>query len=423
MKNLVKPVFPFLVVLVVGVIGLQISGLLTRSDAEERGNPKFTSDEAYRVFEESKRLEGEGKLEAAAELRAKAKRIEAEHRARGKEGDRERPRKEGEREGDGKEKPKERIISEEAFLLLKKAKALRTEGRIEAAEELEMKAKRIEAEARERKKEGDRERAPKEKEREGDRKQEPKERMISEEARELLQKAKALRAEGRIEAAEELEIKAKRIEMEIRGREREGDRERERPEERPRRDLVDELRGELLAAQRRVEELSRRLGPRHPELIGAKEAVGMLERQLTLVKAERVAQEYKEAGKRPPEEILRILNEPREIQERERREGARAEMERAMQENFQMARRLRAEGRMDAAEMHLREAEAIRRELEGIRPPREERPFLREGPVVPERIAAEIAELRGDVNRLREELGEVRELLRILIEQREEGRR
>ena len=36
MKNFVKRVFPFLVVLVVGAIGLQISGLLTRSEGSVR---------------------------------------------------------------------------------------------------------------------------------------------------------------------------------------------------------------------------------------------------------------------------------------------------------------------------------------------------------------------------------------------------
>jgi Mg2+ and Co2+ transporter CorA len=92
-----------------------------------------------------------------------------------------------------------------------------------------------------------------------------------------------------------------------------------------------------------------------------------------------------------------------------------------------MARELRAAGRMEAAEEHLHQAKALARELrpellrgEQIRK-REVPP--REGAPVPRQIIGEIAELRRDINRLRDELAEVRELLKRLIEQeRREGR-
>ncbi len=443
-----------------------------REKQEPRPEEKIISDEAFRLFEEAKRLEAEGKREDAAEFRAKAKRIEVEARAKSE-------RKEA-------REPKEEFVSDEAFRLLREAKELEAQGRPDEAQKLIAKAKAIEAEVRARRERTEpqgEERAVRVKVLErlqGDvlaakRKLKELSQEYGAKHPRILAAEKAVRTiKEQVQAVEAGKVKA--------GKGREG--ERVIPGE-----LLERLHGDLFAAQRELEELNSLYGPKHPRMAAAEKKVRMIKEQIQaaearkpkaekgpeqqewtagdevrrlLEKAERIEAEARREAQELRQKAERIEVELREKREGERRTEAAERIEGAIREHLELAERLRAEGKGDAAEEQIRKAEALKRELaERLErrpgpPPGEREPFVREKPepeeprvrreapapefvreprpVRPEEprpemepfvrqpmpgpafIAPQIAELRRDVNQLREELAHIRELLQQLLE-------
>ena len=408
MMNQVKAVLVLMSVVLAGAVVFALCGKPAVSDAAELKKEEITSDEAYRLLEQAERLKAEGHGDEAAELFGKAERVEAEAR--------EKRRHEQElREGE------ERVISEDAIDLFEKAERLKQEGRPDEAEEVGRKAERIEAEARERKQMG--------KERRPDRE------ALLDEVRQLAEKAERAAAEGRGGEAEELRVRAERLEAKARGLEREPREEVERKEAFGRGEVLDRLRGELLESQRKLDLLSERYGPKHPDRLTAERIVRKIEEQLVLAEARQVKEKHARADREMPEEARRLLEKAAEVGRQPERRKSAEKIEVAIREHLEESRRLKELGKPDAAEEHFRQAERLKRELgeampreEEFRPP--EAPFVGEGlraPIPqespfrpempgPQTVLVEIRELRRDVNGLREELSEITRLLRELVE-------
>lgn len=389
------------------------------------------------------------------------------------------PAKENPEQREGREKQEReavgKIISDEAFRLLREAKELEAQGKPDAAAELRTKAKRIEAEARA--KMGRKE--PRER----------KEELVSDEAFSLLREAKELEAQGRPDEAEKLRAKAKAIEA--KAREKKQPREGREGERVVRVEVLERLHGDLFASQRELEELASEYGPKHPRIVGAEKKVRMIKEQIRAVeagkvktekaperegrvgpdevrglleKAERIEAEARREAQELRQRAERIEAEPREKREGELKTEAGERIEAAIREHMQVAEKLAAEGKGDAAEEHVRKAESLRQELvvrlerrpeappgegerfvrekrepeeprlrregpapEFVREPRPVRPeeprparepFVRQPMPGPPMIAPQVAELRREVNQLREELAHIRELLQEVLERR-----
>jgi len=371
MRELRGRVLVVFVLFLIGVVGVPMCSQLARAYAQEREGPRELGEERERPERE--------------------------------EPDREDP--------DRERHDEEELISDEAYRLMQKAEELEARGKHEDAEELREKAERIEAEARERR--GREREGRKRREREGER--EP----TLDEAHRLFEKARRLEAEGRREAARELLEEAERLEA--RFRERREDEDRRQPREREVRDrfpeefrrdpaivrdeVIRHLEGQLINARMELEALSERLGERHPRIVAQKNTVRRIENEI----------DRRMGGIR---ESLDSRMAKRDAQ------PSREWREKAVREHIQMAKRLKAEGRRDAAEEHLREAKALRRKLTQEQPRerdvRERKLRFQEEAPSPGHILGEIEELRRDINRLREELTAIRELLQVLIEEREE---
>lgn len=408
MMNQVKAVLVLMSVVLAGAVVFALCGKPAVSDAAELKKEEITSDEAYRLLEQAERLKAEGHGDEAAELFGKAERVEAEAR--------EKRRHEQElREGE------ERVISEEARDLFEKAERLKQEGRPDEAEEVGRKAERIEAEARERKQA--------EKDRRPDRE------ALREEVRQLVEKAERAAAEGRAGEAEELRARAERLEVKARGLEREPREKPERERDFVGREVQERLRGELLESQRKLDILSERYGPKHPDRLTAERIVRKIEEQLVLEEGRQAKEKFGRADREMPEEGRRLLERAAEVGRQAERRNWAEKIEVAIREHFEESRRLKDQGKPDAAEEHFRQAERLKRELREAMPREEEfrppepplveeglrAPLLQEPPFRPEmpgpqNVLVEIRELRRDVNGLREELSEIKRLLRELVE-------
>lgn len=408
MRNQVKTVLVLLSVVLAGAVVFALCGKPAVSDAAELKKEEITSDEAHRLFEEAARLKEQGHGDEAAELFGKAERVEAEAR--------EKRRHEQELREEA-----ERVIPEEARDLFEKARRLKQEGRLDEAEEVGRKAERIEAEARERKQMGTERRPDRE--------------ALLEEVRQLVEKAERAAAEGRGGEAEELRVRAERLEAKARGLEGEPSEKVERKEALGRGEVLELLRRKLLEAQRKLDLLSERYGAKHPERLTAERIVRKIEEQLALEEGRQVREKYARADREIPEEARRPLEKAAEIRRQADRRDWAEKVEVAIREHLEESRRLKEQGKLDAAEEHFREAERLKRGLreampreEEFRPP--EPPFVREelrAPLPqeppfrpempgPQNVLAEIRELRRDINGLREELSEIKRLLRELVE-------
>jgi tetratricopeptide (TPR) repeat protein len=163
--------------------------------------------------------------------------------------------------------------------------------------------------------------------------------------------------------------------------------------------------------------------------------VRKIEEQLVLEEARQVKERFGRADREIPEEARRLLERAAEVGEQAERRNWAEKVEVAIREHLEESRRLKELGKLDAAEEHFRQAERLKRELgeampreEEFRPP--EPPFVGEGlraPVLreplfrpempgPQNVLVEIRELRRDINGLREELSEIKRLLRELVE-------
>ena len=184
------------VVLLTALVWCSVPEARTAEHEEEHGwEIDWVSDDAHHLFRQSQELREQGKPDAAEELLLRAKRIEREARAH-----RQREEK-GEREVDW--------VSEDAHHLFRQSQELKEQGKPDAAEELLLRAKNIEREARARRK---RETQIREHAGRAER------RFTSDEAHQLYAKGLALQRERRRDAAAELFEKAERVEMDARER-------------------------------------------------------------------------------------------------------------------------------------------------------------------------------------------------------------
>ena len=211
-------------------------GRTAEHEEEHQREIKWVSDDAHHLFRQVQELKEQGKLDDAEELEERAENIEREARAR-----RQREEK-GEREIDW--------VSDDAYHLFRQSQELREQGKPDAAEELEERAKKIEHEAR----------ARRQREEKGEREIERTDRRFtSDEAHQLYAKGLALQREGKRDAAAELIERAERAEMAA--RQRAERRERAEREERPADTArlhaeIAELRQDVRRLQQQVEELT-----------------------------------------------------------------------------------------------------------------------------------------------------------------------